>query len=602
MNYTSEYTTWDEVIKNSYSLRIRGYAFIDEQYYSGDALIRYISNCLEKVPPEYRISILKDLIPRLNGCWALVYEADSDVLAAVDRLRSIPLFYAMENDKFFLSNNAKAVLKCLNNTGLDDICAAEFLLTGYITGKDTLYKGLCQIQPGEILEVNISKDASPEINTHRYYRFTFGNYFEADEQELEEELSKLLHRIFSRYVVALKGKTPVIPLSGGLDSRLLAAMLKKCGVENVICFSYGRPGNAEAEASRAIAKALGYEWLFCPYDEVSWYNWFREGQMSEYMNDCHNYSSVSAIRDWPATREILKKISDDEAIFMPGHSLDLLAGSHIPDELFYAKENTTYDKLVPEVVLSRHYRLWSWRNVCPHLKDLFVKRIIDVLPTFSNEDKPAAIGSYENWDVENRQARYIINSVRVYEFFNRRWMLPWWDYELMDFFSRVKAGLRFQKRLYRSTLLHKIFVDDLKELSVIPVVGGPLSSDEVRKAKSFSYSLYRSFYRVLRRFMPLGYVKNVYDCWQKVSSHGDDLLARSGKWVPTVGKKNLCYPGAFRTKLRDCFSTRLVQLPQSVRCIVEPSIDKAVLSHSIVGLDALYYLTLVISEGHSDLG
>ena len=602
MNYANEHPTWDEMKRNSYSLRMRGYAFIYDQYYSEDSLVRYVSDHLEKVSAEERVSFLKDLIPRLNGCWALVYEADSDVLAAVDRLRSIPLFYAVENGKFLLSGNAKEVLKCLNNAELDDICAAEFLVTGYVTGKDTLYKGLYQIQPGEILEVKISKDASPGITTHRYYRFTPGDYFEADEQELEEELSKLLHRIFRRYALSLRGKTPMIPLSGGWDSRLVVAMLKKCGVENVTCFSYGRRGNAQAEASRAVAQALGYKWLFYPYDEMSWYKWFREERMSEYMNGRHNYSSISTIWDWPAIREIVSDNSVNNIVLIPGISLGFIAGSQVPDKLYYAEEDSGFSMLVPEVVLSRHYWLWPWRKSCPHLKDLFIKRISGVLPEFSDNDKVSAIGSYETWEGENRQARHIVNSVRVYDFFNCQWMLPCADTELMDFFSRVRPDLRFKKKLYRSTLIHKVFSDALSNLSRIPVVGLPLPGHVIKRDENYRYLLCRSCFRGLKRLIPLDHFKDFYDCWGKIHSHRNDLLARSGRWVPTEGKGKLCYFRDFRTELRDCFPIHLDQLPQSVRGIVEPSIDKPVLSNSIMGLNAFSNLTRVISEDYSNPG
>jgi len=602
INCTNEHTTWDEVKRYSYSLRMRGYAFIDDQYYSGDVLVRYVSDHLEVVSAEERVSILKDLIPRLNGCWALVYEADSDVLAAVDRLRSIPLFYAVENSKFFLSDNAKEVLKCLNNAELDDICAAEFLVTGYVTGKDTLYKGLYQIQPGEILDVKISKDAPPRISTHRYYRLTFGNYLEADEQELEEELSKLLHRIFSRYAIALKGKTPIIPLSGGWDSRLVVAMLKKCGVENVICFSYGRPGNPEAKASSAVAQALGYKWLFYPYDEMSWFNWFREQRLSEHMSYGHNYSSVFNIDDWPAIREITNETSANDVVFLPGLSLGFIAGSQVPDKLYYAEKNLGYSMLVPEVILSRHYWLWSWRKACPNLKDSFEERIRGSLPEFSDNDKVGAIGSYETWEGENRQARHIVNSVRIYDLFNCQWILPCADIELMDFFSRVRPDLRFKKKLYRSTLINKVFADGLSHLSQIPVVGLPLSGHEIRKYESYLYSLYRSIYRGLKRLMPLDHFKNFYDCWEKIRSQRNDRFARSGIWVYTEKERKPSYFSAFHTKLSDRFSIRLDQLPHNVRGIVKPSIDKPVLSNSVVGLNALHYLTLVISEDDSDPG
>jgi len=596
MNYANEQTTWDEVKRNSYSLRMRGYAFIDDQYYSEDSLVRYVSDHLEKVSAEERVSFLKDLIPQLSGCWALIYETDSNVLAAVDRLRSIPLFYAVDNGKFFLSDNAKKVLKCLNNAELDDICAAEFLVTGYVTGKDTLYKGLYQIQPGEILEVKISKDASPRISTHRYYRFTYGNFFEADDLELEEELSKLWLRMFSRYAIALKGKTPIIPLSGGWDSRLIVAMLKKCGVENVICFSYGRRGNAEAEASRAVAQALGYKWLFYPYDEMFWFNWFREGRMIEHMRCGHNYSSVFNIDDLPAIREITNETSANDVVFVPGFSLGFIAGSQVPDKLYYAEENSGFDMLVPEVVLSRHYWLWSWRKACPHLKDSFVERIRELLPEFSDNDKVGAIGSYETWEGENRQARHIVNSVRVYDLFNCQWMLPCADIELMDFFLRVRPDLRFKKRLYRSTLIHKVFSDALSNLSRIPVVGLPLPGHVIKRDENYRYLLFRSCYRRLKRLMPLDHFKDFCDCWGNIRSQRNDRFARSGRWIYADKERKLCYFRAFRTKLRDCFSTNLDQLPPSVRGIVKPSIDKPVLSNTVVGLNALYCLTLVISE------
>jgi len=571
INLTNEYAPWDRtVVKNAYSLWMRGYAFIDEQYYSGEALVQYISDCLDEVPPEAYISILKDLIPQLNGGWALVYEADSVVLAATDRFRSIPLFYAMENGKVFLSDDAREVLKCLNDEELDDICAAEFLVTGYVTGKDTLYKGLYQIQPGEILEVKIYKDASPQMSTRRYYRFIFGNYFEADEQELEEELSKLWHQIFNRYAIALKGKTPVIPLSGGLDSRLIVAMLKKCGVENVICFGYGRHGNDEVEASRAVANALGYEWLFCPYDESSWYKWFREEQMCEYIDYGSNYSSIAHIQDWPATREILNNLSShDDAVFIPGHTGDFLTGGHIAKELFEA-ENAMCNVLVPEAVLSHHYMLWPWRGVCPELHDLFVERIKQILPVFSDRDKLAAIGSSETWELESRQARFIINSVRVYEFFGCQWILPWWDYKLMDFFLRVKLNLRYQKRLYRNTLLHKIFVDELDELARIPVVGLLLPGSDVQKAKHYPL---RSFvYRGLKKIVP-DFVKNRLPhsrIGHPLAMHGIYLETRSLKRLEAI--------------------TADADLPSSVRQILSPNMKRSLTRCSINGLLAVTYL------------
>ena len=66
----------------------------------------------------------------------------------------------------------------------------------------------------------------------------------------------------------------------------------------------------------------------------------------------------------------------------------------------------------------------------------------------------------EMWNAEQRQAKYIINSVRTYEFVGSRWRTLW-DYEFMDFFLRVPEELRYGMKLYLDCLRRKIFVDDL---------------------------------------------------------------------------------------------------------------------------------------------
>lgn len=581
----NSYGPWNKAraMDESFCLWTRGYVFINGQYYSGQALVQHILDCLVEVPTEAHISILKNLTPQLNGAWALVYETDNVVLAAVDRFRSLPLFYAMRNNRVFISDNAGKILKCLNHAELDDICATEFLVTGYVTGKETLYKELYQIRAGEILEVKILKDTFNQISTCQYYRFITSNYFQADKQELEEELSKLLHQIFSRYVIALKGKTPVIPLSGGLDSRLIAAMFKKCGVENVICFSYGRHGNAEAEASRAVAKTLGYKWLFCPYD--SWYDWFRSEQYRSYIEYASGLSSISHEQDWPATMKLSHEILDDDVVFVPGHSLDLLAGSQIPSELFHAKEEIRYETLVYEAVLFYNYKLWPWYKACPKLKDLFVGRIKDRLPDFPNHDKSEAIKAYETWFIEGKIAKFILNSMRVYEYFNCQWMLPGWDYELVDFFSKIKLDFRYKKRLYRSTLLNRIFTSQLGDLARIPVFGMPLlETEDKRKEKGGHVGLPHFVYQILRRPIP----DSIVDVHRSFKNRRNDYLALYEIFMEK---------GLRSTKLEDLIPPSMInRLPLSVRRILQANRKRPVAALSINGLHAAFHLALLVDR------
>lgn len=70
---------------------------------------------------------------------------------AVDRLRSIPLFYSLKDNIFYLSNNAYWIKNEISLKELGKISEQQFLLTGYITGKDTLFIEIKQIQAGEYL-------------------------------------------------------------------------------------------------------------------------------------------------------------------------------------------------------------------------------------------------------------------------------------------------------------------------------------------------------------------------------------------------------------------------------------------------------------------
>jgi len=539
VNLIGEYQQWQKVnIPDSYTICVRGYAFIGDQYYPDKALSHYLSDCIKNSLPDARVKVLNELIPKLNGCWALVYSAENYVLASVDRVRSIPLFYAMGNDGIIISDDAKEVLKSMNNTELDNICVAEFLVAGYITGKDTLYKGLYQIQPGEILKAKVTEKGL-EINIERYFRYIFGNYFESSEEELEDELSNLLHRVFARYANALKGKTPVIPVSGGWDSRLLAAMLKRCGVENAVCFSYGKPGNAESEASRVIAKTLGYKWLFCPYDEKSWYKWFREDQMSDYIDYASNYSTVACLQDWAAVRQILNNelhTIENDKVFMPGLCFDMLAGIHlIPKPLLLSDMNKGYKTLLPESVLSDHYKLWDWNKRCPEFKNPFLNRINEILPEFSDEDKSSALRAYETWFFEARPCKFVINSVRAYEFFNSQWLLPWWDYEIVDFFLRVKLESRVERKLVGNTLLHKIYVGGMSDLADIPFVGLQLPNSKNQNDERIL--LKNIIYQTLRNYAPSSarrFIRNIIRWF----FYGHPL-ALHGAFSKTIISKNL---------------------------------------------------------------
>jgi asparagine synthase (glutamine-hydrolysing) len=77
-------------------------------------------------------------------------------------------------------------------------------------------------------------------------------------------------------------------------------------------------------------------------------------------------------------------------------------------------------------------------------------------------DDNEAFRVIENWDQKERQAKFIVNSAKVFTFFGYNYVLPLWDNLLSDFFSTLPFQLKLDKNLYDHVLKEYFF----KELNL----------------------------------------------------------------------------------------------------------------------------------------
>src|SRR5205823_1593057 len=89
-------------------------------------------------------------IAKLNGSFAVVGHRGDELRAAVDRLRSFPLFYTGAA-RTRLSDRATSLIPSDRTPTLDPDSRLEFQYVGYVTGEDTLVAGLRQIRAGHVL-------------------------------------------------------------------------------------------------------------------------------------------------------------------------------------------------------------------------------------------------------------------------------------------------------------------------------------------------------------------------------------------------------------------------------------------------------------------
>lgn len=419
-------------------LRFKGSVYVDNSFVDGGTLFSLLSAAVDK-------GELDNALYGLNGFYSLVLQNQSELIAGVDHVRSRPLFYSMVDNHFYLSDNAEWVRAQVGDAEMALDAKEEFQLTGYVTGRDTLFPNVKQLQAGEYLTVR-EINGKIELSRKRYYRLLHSEPKSYDAQILLKQLDDSAVGAIGRLVDYAGGRQIVIPLSGGYDSRLIATLLKRLGYENVIAFTYGVPGNKESRYSEMVAELLAIKWHFVEYSEELWRDAWQSDQRWEYQKCGSGWSSIAHMQDWLAVR-ILEKdgVVEENCVFVPGHTGDFISGGHIPPAAFKSINFSPYDAEL--AILEKHYSL-APLALFENGKDFWlerVKRLIDDLPVRVGSDLANVC---EKWEWQERQAKFICNSVRVYDFFGYCWWLPLWDRDFVAFWLTVPLSLRKGRRWY----------------------------------------------------------------------------------------------------------------------------------------------------------
>jgi len=448
---------------------IQGYAFYRGAFLSGSTFGNALLEMFEPIKGSDLKSLVGEVVCSLNGFFSIIYKRDNLCVGIVDRVRSIPLFYSKEDKFFQIADDPHALMDPNSEFRFNAQSSTEFLLTGYVTGDETLHEDIFQIRPGEFVIAEKKNNDKIELSQVNYFTYFSDITLDWDDEALEDELNKRIEKIFDRYSSSLRSRNLFVPLSGGLDSRLIVAMFKKAGMEKITCFTYGNPKSEDAVLSYKVANSLGYNWRFVPYQgRPFWANLAKDHLLDHFISFASAYSSIAHPQDWPAAHHLISVLGDLDPVFVPGHTGDFLSGGHLPSEIMRENGNENFSNLVANNIFSHHYNLWPLPQMCDDLRQELLDRIKRSFIT-SPKDRGSAVKCYEQWEWAGRQAKFIINSVRVYDLFRKDWALPLWDNDLIDFFVKLGPSEKYRKRTYVNTLCRKVFCGRLSKLQSIPV-------------------------------------------------------------------------------------------------------------------------------------
>lgn len=390
----------------------------------------------------------------IDGHFAFVATAADWVLAVVDRIRSIPLQIADHGNFLTVGADGAALAAGLagDRSGLGVEAALAIGMSGYALGSSTLYLGLSQLRPGECLVFE-----RIQARRIRYYAYRAWEVHSCRRSEALPRLAEVTLSVLGKMIDGAAGRPIVVPLSAGLDSRLIVSGLAHLGYRNVKCFAYGQPGNFEAKASQRIAQQLGFPWTFVPFTLARQRDTFSSAQYGEYraFSDC--CASVPFPQDFLAIRELTeRRWIEPGAIIVNGNSGDYISGGHIPTVFETEESNATPARRMErlfDALVAKHFSLWRYLKTAEHLAAIR-RQILDELHLVGAElgEANADHGLYEFVEWQERQCKYVVTGQRVYEFFGHDWRLPLWSNDYLDFWEHLPRELKLRQRLYREML------------------------------------------------------------------------------------------------------------------------------------------------------
>lgn len=278
------------------------------------------------------------------------------------------------------------------------------------------------------------------------------SYAACTDQELIHVAAAHLQGAVSRSFIA--GKTNVVPLSGGLDSRLLLELLlKHCEARNIRSYTFGTPGTFDFEIGKEVAQQYGVTHDSIPLDQYRY-------DTATMVETATAFDLQARVYYGPPVKALLNRYQHCRV--WSGYLGDVIAGSHVPKHPIQTLEAAKIHFVRKETMV-RSIRL-------SRIPDERLVQLIDHLP----QEKSGTLSYEELLDYRNRQVKLIAKCVmhRGLDF-----VAPYMDPELIAFFVTLPKHQRRKRHLFKKVMLNifpKSCQQPTKLTYGLPLDAGPL--------------------------------------------------------------------------------------------------------------------------------
>lgn len=263
-----------------------------------------------------------DCFVRINGQFtaAICDTLEKRIILVSDRYGTRPLYFRVSGPGLMFAPEVKALCEDKQGTELNYAAISELFHIGFLFGTHTIFKNVQQLPPASYLEF---KNKRYSIKRYWEYPYLESVYHQTkfSTRQIRDfigELQELYKNVIRRQSYSCT-KDLLLPLSGGLDSRWVAALLKDIGLNDVQCFTMGEHNTDDVVYAKKVAQLLNFPHKSFPISPLD--VWKNAGLFS-YVSD-----GMSKISGPVQMAEPLKAFIGQKKIVLAPQVVDALFGS-----------------------------------------------------------------------------------------------------------------------------------------------------------------------------------------------------------------------------------------------------------------------------------
>lgn len=385
---------------------------------------------------DWKTENFEDQIENVNGAFGAILFKNQEVIIWTDTAASFPIFYKKENDLFQIACQPTPThpLELHNTEAFTNIFCTEH--------NTTLLKDWFSVLAGHKVSINIS---TKEIKIERYFNH-FISIKKVRDEDFDQKFLEITQNWAQQIITFANGNPIWVPLSGGYDCRLLLSALIMAKAPNLHSYTYGKSMSPEIIMAHQVAKQLKIDWHFIPYDERAFSHFFTDTWRNYALRN-HHYHALPHEQDYFALLALSEKgVLGKDFVAITGHCGEIPAGSVLKSYPIDTKEYITHKYGYSPTHFIKNIDPWD---------------------------------SYHQWLSENRLSKFITNSLRLFEYFGGKWMLPMWHKDFMQLFYGLEFKERWGEKAYIE-LAFKYYFEPL-EIDFRKPKGDTISADKTIK-------------------------------------------------------------------------------------------------------------------------